>query len=83
MDFPLASYVDAYDLSSGLTGFIDVHLHNRGMQLEPSSSEKLRHILQELLQLVEVQFLDDEGNLESANKQYEEFRQVELEDETN
>lgn len=62
MDAALSRHCDVYDLAALVVGSIDSDLASRGMQLDPMGSEALRHALESMLQLMQVEFLDYEGN---------------------
>jgi hypothetical protein len=62
MDTSLPRYCDVYDIAALVVGAIDSHLTARGMQLEPTGGEALRHALESILRLMQVEFLDHDGN---------------------
>lgn len=67
---PLYRYDDIYDAAADAVGCIDARLHRRGLQLEPSASEALRHSLESILHLMQVEFLDNEGSPIDPNEQH-------------
>ena len=52
-----SQFDDAYDASGDAIAAIDARLSRLGMQLEEGSAENLRHVLENLLGLVEVDLL--------------------------
>ena len=59
MEAPLYRYDDVYDAASGLVSGINARLHRRGLQLEPTAAYNLRHTLEGVLHLMEVQVLPE------------------------
>ena len=69
MEAPLYRYDDIYDAAADAVGCIDARLKCRGLQLQPTAGEALRQTLEGVLRLMEVEFLDDEGNPVDPNEQ--------------
>jgi len=75
--YPVFSqFDDVYDASRGAVAAIDARLSRLGMQLEEDSAESLRHVLENLLQLVEVDLLPNVIAQEEAMHKSE--KEVEL-----
>ena len=70
MTAPLCRYDDVYDLAADAVGCINARLWGRGLQLEPNAGEALRHTLEGLLNMAEVEFLDNEGSPVDPNEQH-------------
>ena len=70
MTAPLCRYDDVYDLAADAVRCIDARLYRLGLQLEPNVGEALRHTLEGLLNMAEVEFLDDEGSPVDPNEQH-------------
>ena len=62
MEAPLYRYDDVCEAAADAVACIDARLQHRGLQLEPTASEALRQTLEGILRLMEVEFLDHEGN---------------------
>jgi len=66
----LYRYDDVCDIAADALSCIDARLQSRGLQLDPHAGEALRRILEGVLSLAEVEFLDNEGSPVDPNEEH-------------
>ncbi len=64
----LYRYDDVCDIAADAVGCIDARLQSRGLQLDPHAGVGLRRILEGVLGMAEVEFLDNEGSPADPNE---------------